>query len=700
MRRRVLVWSVLFFLLGIIPSCAYFNTFYNTKKLYREALKAREKRKGDRPTSAEIQAYDKTIEKASKVLTNYPDSKYIDDALMILGECLYYKEDYLKARRKFEELLTLFPQSGYREKARLWLAKSNLRLRDFAQSETTLREILESSKNKRLREEAELLLGDLYLEQESYEAAVEAYRRAAASGGREKRAKAFFNLGQALLELDKPDDAVEAFSNARRLTRERALKNNAHFQTGVALKLAGEYDEAIRVFTGLLSDATFRDSYPDAKLQIADCLRRQGNFADAIEWYETITTDYARTAASAQAHFELGLIYEEDLRDFETAKKHYDRVRPEYSASEWAQEATQRSKDITTLLRLRATIDKMEGRKKSFPPASDVVARRQASRRPPADEVDPELLALRRDESIPKLRSALPDTGEVLADEDDLLLARRAALNKQKAEAAAAPKDSLSNGLSEAQKDQLVKSKMQLAELYLLEYAEVDSALKQYVDIVERYPDHPLAPRALYAIAYGLREFVGDSALADSTLRFLLEHYPDSPQGKAVAAELGLPDVSETGPEELFHEAEAQLFDKNDPRRALRTYQQVVERFPESQYAPKALYAIAYIHETRLFNRDAALSTYKKLADDYPQSPFGKQAAKKVWAVEQARKAALASAETGKASADGGGAGQGKGLAGKRTSRPGEQSYRTRRPSLREHLQKLEREASSERKRP
>jgi len=50
-----------------LSSCAYYNTFYNTKKFFNEAKKERERRKGDRPSSQELQKYDKTIEKASKI---------------------------------------------------------------------------------------------------------------------------------------------------------------------------------------------------------------------------------------------------------------------------------------------------------------------------------------------------------------------------------------------------------------------------------------------------------------------------------------------------------------------------------------------------------------------------------------------------------------------------------------------------------
>lgn len=681
---------------GLSSSCAYYNTFYNTKKLYREAEKAREKRQGDKPTSAELQAYDKTIEKASKVLTNYPDSKYVDDALMILGECFYYKQEYLKARRKFEELLTLFPKSDYVEKARLWLAKSNIALRDFANAEVTLREILDASKKKDIREEAELLLGDLYFAEQAYQAAVEAYRRAASYGGREKRALAHYRLGEALLEADQSEEAVDAFTQAWRLTKDRRLENDALFERGVALKFAGHYEEAIQVFTRLLKDDTFKDRYPEAKLQVADCLREKGDIEEAIERYKTVTEDHKRTWASAEAHYRLGLIYEEDLRDFESAKTHYDRVRPEYSASEWAAEATQRSRDIAALLRLRGTIAQMERQSAPVPGSP----KPKEGKKPLLEEMEPELLTRRANEPISKPNRTIPDTADIGQEEDKLLLVgRNARLQKQTPPAATPAKTA---ELSETQKDQLVKSKMQLAELYLLQYSQVDSAMRQYMDIVENYPDHPLAPRALYAIAYSLRTFVSDTALADSTLRYLIQRYPDTPQAQAAARQLGLPVEAKSKAETLFREAEAELFDRQRPNRALELYSRVVERYPDSDYAAKALYAMAYIHENQVRDPQAALADYRKLAQEYPQSPYGKEAAKRVQAVERAQKAALAAAEAGTAVGDGAEPTErvAGGQAESESSQISQPGRRGRRPSLREHLKKLGKGVSSERRVP
>ena len=76
----------------LLQSCGgYYNTFYNTKKVYKEALEEQKRRpvNDNRPGSGEIQKYDKAIEKASKLLQLYPNSRYVDDALLLIGECFF-----------------------------------------------------------------------------------------------------------------------------------------------------------------------------------------------------------------------------------------------------------------------------------------------------------------------------------------------------------------------------------------------------------------------------------------------------------------------------------------------------------------------------------------------------------------------------------------------------------------------------------
>ena len=137
--------NILIFIIFLFTNCAYYNTFFNAEKYFKDAEKQREERlkkekkqqgqltsqqraqrkaNPNRPSSQEMKNYNLSIEKASKVLEIFSKSKYVDDALFLLGKCFFRKLDYQKALRKFIELNENFPDSEFAPEAKLWLGKT------------------------------------------------------------------------------------------------------------------------------------------------------------------------------------------------------------------------------------------------------------------------------------------------------------------------------------------------------------------------------------------------------------------------------------------------------------------------------------------------------------------------------------------------------------------------------------------------
>ena len=91
-------------LLLLVQGCAYFNTFYNAQEHYKDAEKIRIENFGNQLPSRAIQEYQKAIEKSQKVLTEYGDSKYVNDALLLKGKSHFFKREYDSAKEAFDKL--------------------------------------------------------------------------------------------------------------------------------------------------------------------------------------------------------------------------------------------------------------------------------------------------------------------------------------------------------------------------------------------------------------------------------------------------------------------------------------------------------------------------------------------------------------------------------------------------------------------
>jgi tetratricopeptide (TPR) repeat protein len=81
--------------------------------------------------------------------------------------------------------------------------------------------------------------------------------------------------------------------------------------------------------------------------------------------------------------------------------------------------------------------------------------------------------------------------------------------------------------------------------------------------------------------------------------------------------------------EDQFMLAELQWTRFQRYRRAVEEYRKVIDRFPDSEVAPKAAYAIAYIQVKILGDSAAAAEAVRLLLDRYPDS----QQARYVWAL-------------------------------------------------------------------
>lgn len=600
-------WAALAAVLLVAQGCAYYNTFYNTKKFYKEALEERNRRTDDKPTPAEIQKYDKTIEKASKILQIHPNSKYVDDALIILGECFYYKQEYLKAQRKFQELITIFPKSNLFARAQLWLGKTNIELEDYAGAERVLRELQQKEKKGEYFHLAQYFLGEIYFRQQQYTEAVKEFEVVVRKLGDTKmRGEAYMRLGECYVFLQKFDLAAEAFRRAGENAKSDVdFLFQSRLKRASALKNYGRYDDALSLLNSMLKEFGTHRDLPLVKLEIAECTLLQGKIEPAVKLYTDLIQTHQRTEASAAAYFALGEIYERRFGDFNKAKESFDNVRRENARSEKVAEAESRSKAISEFLTIKQTIASLL--KQIETQAGESVAPLAADDKPKEVQRTSTRRAISR---IPDRRShktvAAGTTGAATAT------------------AATAPTDL--QGLRKVAAE-LAKNKILLAELYLFQFDRPDSAMREYLDVFEFFPQTEYAPQAMYSLAYILSKSPAAVTMRDSVMHVLADKYGDTAQGLAAKRQLGVADTLDAShrASSLFYQAENALFTKKDPQRALQLYQQFWQSQPNSKLAPQSLYAIGWVYEHELYDNEQALATYKKLVEKYPDSPFAQQ---------------------------------------------------------------------------
>ncbi len=706
---------ILFIFLNIISSCAYYNTFFNAEKYFSEAEKERLKREEqtkkrdqssqsrreslDKPSASELKKYDQSIEKASKVLEIYPKSKYIDDALFLLGQCFYRKEEYNKAQRKFIELIQNFPNSDFAPESRLWLGKTNIAMQDYETAEKNFHDILNSNPKEEIRDEAQFLLGGLFKDKKDYLTAIDEYNTAAKrANDKSLRAKAYFEMGECYYQLKNFASAVESFKQARKYSPDAKFEFDAMFRAALALKEMKNYDEAIKIFTNLLGDIVNEDNWPVCRLEIAHCNRLKGEIDYAIEWYLDITTKHPKTEESATAYYYLGKLYQEINGNYEQAKDYFDKSVMENSNAEVVTEAKVNSKNIQQLLTFRSNI---AAQQKKIAKGDSIAAFLDDLKM--SDDELPEFelseldtfvataLHISLDSLMVSQDSLLPiyqkyydkhydQFGEKIQTINEPKLAQKTEIELTLLDTLVAPSleiplnyleenvDSLyhlydrhyanykKNKLIYEQfyqtqnvagktdqvgtpLEELVKSKLSLAEIYLFEFNQPDSALKEYIDIMEIDTSSNVIPKTLFSIGYICETFKNDSLLADSVYHRLITEYPDDPLAQQTRKKIKSiavidPDAAVAN---KFKSAERAYINSHKYEDAIRTYESIYKEAPSSEYAPKALLAMGYIYENDIQEYDKAFEIYQNLINDYPASVYAKKVKPKVDEVIKAR---------------------------------------------------------------
>jgi tetratricopeptide (TPR) repeat protein len=124
---------------------------------------------------------------------------------------------------------------------------------------------------------------------------------------------------------------------------------------------------------------------------------------------------------------------------------------------------------------------------------------------------------------------------------------------------------------------------------------------------------------------YSENNQVTNIKMSDSLLELIVERYPRTEYGKEAMLKLGYTDrfVIDTVADLYF--SGNSLRSNKEYQFALNQYFKVFEKYPQSKFAPKSLYAIGLMYEKNLNNKDSALHYYELLIKTYPWSDQAKE---------------------------------------------------------------------------
>ncbi|PSQ68950.1 MAG: hypothetical protein BRD31_06690, partial [Bacteroidetes bacterium QH_2_64_26] len=317
---------------------AYYNGFYNAEQAFEDGLESVKQSSSeiDRTRYLSIfpepeaaaggSSFKEAIQKSAEILREHPNSKWVDDALLLIGRSRYYQQNYVGATEKFREVIAL---GGEREgEARFWLARTLVAADRYVEAAEALRAGLERNSDAgpwtaRMR----LVRAELRVRQGEWteaEAALEAGLEGSLPddvGGR-----AAFLLGQVHETLEKYDAAQSAY--------ERVLEYDPSYPLEFAARLGAIEMQGIRgmpeAALRCLDDLQREDDTNAMQGQIAIVRARLYQAMDRPkEARDALTTmlraeDAPTGTIQGRLHYDLATLYRDTYEDFAQAAAHFD----------------------------------------------------------------------------------------------------------------------------------------------------------------------------------------------------------------------------------------------------------------------------------------------------------------------------------------------------------------------------------------
>ena len=321
-RLFLLILSVLFLLAGFV----YYNTFYNAQKYYAEAMSAKEKNDGKVSPGIDTK-FETSIGKCAYIIQEYPTNKWFDNAILLMGQCYYEQEYYIKALRKFQEYEKYYNKYELYPTAKLYLAKTYLEMKEYDEAMKQFSAIFTNPRFQEVRTDAYFDLTDYYIKKNKFNDAKNTILELLNTNLKRKpHLRAMFLYAEIVFINGEYRNAELAFRNFLAEKPTKRYQLDALFYIGNIFLETGNYAEALPVFERLDETEVDYSRLPEIRMYIALCEAHLGNTEKAFKLFETIIENNKGNKIVSEINYYWADIYFSVLQDYELAVEKFKTV--------------------------------------------------------------------------------------------------------------------------------------------------------------------------------------------------------------------------------------------------------------------------------------------------------------------------------------------------------------------------------------
>ena len=351
---------ILPFLCLYCSSCVYFNTFYNAENSFKKANEIIDNSSSydydsdDIPTTAK-KLLKESISSSNIVISDYKDSKYVDDAIYYMARSYFSLSEFYKAEKQFTELINKYPDSKYYNESRLWLEYSHLKLNilDSILINTLAieKELISenSKKNKSLFFLLYNLKGDLYIETNKFEQGFNAFEQALNFvNSKSKKTMLYSKLAYISESESMFKKAAEYLDNIQTFSNNSETKIEAFRKWIEVMKKIKRYDEIILKIQDSINSSKFdteklKDEF---NMELAIAYMNNKEFSKSKNLFNDIINTSTQRQIQCESYYWLGHISLIQEFDLELSREYFDLVLETMRTSDFSKKTKQYLNEI------------------------------------------------------------------------------------------------------------------------------------------------------------------------------------------------------------------------------------------------------------------------------------------------------------------------------------------------------------------
>jgi len=611
----------------------------------------------------------KVIERCSKIIQYNKSTRFLDDAVLLIGKSYYYEGEYLQAERKFNEFLSKLTKSELYDEAILYLGKTKLKMGNNADAETIFLNLFKTTKDNEIKSEITQDLAVLSIMKNDYPGAINNFISSIElTKDKEKKAEKQYILAK-IYSVYKPEEADKQYRKAFDITSDFDLLFFSKLNEAKSLNSIGNTAESYKILDKL--NGKYRD-YPEMKqlveLELANTLYLEKKYSDARTKYFDVIINYAGSKSAADAYYHLAEYSEKIRNNYLNAYINYKKVTETNSASDYSNISAKKTTALDKYFALLAVIKdttkivypenesdfihykKIKEKEKGVEEHGKENPRGNENPNPKGggyrsalmldslDITDSNKVVIKSDTNKVEIK---PDSNVVLKKEMTDTTGKKIStdtLSKTNLTDTTgqnmvevkklSPEDSLllvihiEDSIKTSKVLLKIDSYFQMAELFLYELNRTDSALYYLNLIVEDSINPDRTAKALYTIAT-IYKNRNDDETANEIYRKIILRYPVSSFSNESRRVLGLQLMSIIldSAEVIYRSAENKIL-KEEYTAALIDLHNVINNYPRDSFYVKSLYSVGWIYENAFKNKDSSIAYYKKLKADFPNSIY------------------------------------------------------------------------------